>query len=143
VHVLRADSSSSSSSDDDDPSPADVMEAAVQECVRKHEPPMIGGGDYAELAKGLVEVVYPSGNVDYGVLYIQFAIDMVSTSKSRLVVWTQITTCVSDGMEALGAGTAPAAVEKQIADCINSKPFPDNLKPTVDSFLACVRGVLL
>lgn len=46
-----ADSSSSSSASDDDPSTADVIEAAVQECVRKHEPPMIGGGDYAELAK--------------------------------------------------------------------------------------------
>ncbi|XP_026292530.2 uncharacterized protein LOC113216907 [Frankliniella occidentalis] len=109
VGGLQADSSSSSSSssssDDDEPSPADVMEAAVQECVRKHEPPMISGGDYSELAK--------------------------------------ITTCVSDGMEALGAGTAPAAVEKQIEDCVNGKPFPDSLKPTVDAFLACVRGVLL
>ncbi|KAJ1530512.1 hypothetical protein ONE63_005406 [Megalurothrips usitatus] len=53
-----------------------------------------------------------------------------------------MTSCVSDGMEALGAGTSPADVDKQIEGCVNAKLFPDALKPTVGAFLACVRGVL-
>lgn len=45
-------------------------------------------------------------------------------------------------MEALGAGAAPADAEKQIEDCVNGKPFPDALKPTVAAFLDCVRAAM-
>ncbi|XP_034246051.1 uncharacterized protein LOC117648024 [Thrips palmi] len=102
LSATRADSSSSSSSSEEHVN--DVLEAGVQECARKHAPPMVGGGDYSELAK--------------------------------------LTSCVSDGMEALEAGTAPAVVDQQIEDCVNGKPFPDPLKPVVASFLNCVGGVL-
>ena len=54
----------------------------------------------------------------------------------------QLTSCVSDGMEALEAGGDPGGVAQQVVDCVNAKSFPPSLQPTVDAFLNCVRAAL-